>query len=130
MSDPKQARHLLRMAEEDMTKLYAREDPAIFIDRMFGSVVQQVAEKTLKAWICLSGQTYPFTHDLAALLKMLASQGEDVEPFRGLVEYTEYAGAFRYQPDDPHVAPLDRESGIALAGALLEKVQSLAGTET
>ena len=127
MSDPKQARHLLRVAEEDMAMLRAREDPSVFLDRMFGSVVQQIAEKSLKAWICLSGQTYPFTHDLGALLKILAAQDEDVELFRGLAEYTDYAGELRYQPDDPHVAPLDRESGIALAGALLEKVQALAG---
>lgn len=35
MSDLKQALHLLRVAEEDMTKLRAREDPSIFVDRMF-----------------------------------------------------------------------------------------------
>lgn len=127
MSDLKQARHLLLVAEEDMTKLRAREDPSIFIDRMFGSVVQQVAEKCLKAWICLSGQTYPFTHDLNALLRKLSAQGEDMECFEDLVEYTDYAGELRYQPADLHAAPLDRESGIALVGALLEKVQSLAG---
>ena len=43
MSDLEQVRRLLLLAEEDMTKLRAREDPSIFIDRMFGSVVQQVA---------------------------------------------------------------------------------------
>ena len=125
MSDLKQARHLLLVAEEDITKLRAREDPSIFIDRMFGSVVQQVAEKCLKAWICLSGQTYPFTHDLGVLLKKLAAQGEAVEHFSVLVDYTDYAGKLRYQPADPNTEPLDRESGIALVEALLEKVQSM-----
>lgn len=127
MSDLKQARHLLQVAEEDMAILRAREDPSIFVDRMFGSVVQQVAEKCLKAWICLSGQTYPFTHDLGALLKKLAAQGEEVEQFSGLVDYTDYAGELRYQPVDPDVEPLDREPALALAGALLETVRSRAG---
>ena len=127
MSDLKQARHLLQVAEEDMAMLRAREDPSIFVDRIFGSVVQQVAEKCLKAWICLSGQTYPFTHDLSALLKKLAAQGEEVERFLDLVDYTDYAGELRYQPVDPHAEPLDREPALALVGALLETVQSLAG---
>lgn len=126
MSDLKQALHLLQVAEEDLIKLRAREDPTIFIDRMFGSVVQQVAEKSLKAWICLSGQTYPFTHDLGALLKKLAAQGKEVEHFLDLVDYTGYAGELRYQPVDPNAEPLDREHALALAGALLKTVQSLA----
>lgn len=89
--------------------------------------MQQVAEKCLKAWICLSGRTYPLTHDLGALLRELAAQGEEVERFGGLVDYTGYAGELRYQPVDPNAEPLDREPALALAGALLETVRSLAG---
>ena len=126
MSDLKQARHLLQVAEEDMATLRAFEDPSIFIDRMFGWSVQQVAEKSLKAWICLLGQVYPITHDLGVFLKHLSAQGEDMERFERLAEYTDYAGSLRYQLSDPNAVPLDRESDTALVGALLEQVQSLA----
>ena len=95
MSDPKQARHLLQVAEEDLIALRGQGDATVFTDRAFGFTAQQVAEKALKAWICLLGSTYPHTHDLSLLVETLAQHEAEVEPYTGLVKYTEYAGILR-----------------------------------
>ena len=126
MSDPKQARLLLQVAEEDLDKLRAREDESVFVDRMFGFTVQQAAEKLLKARICLLGLAYPLTHDLGTLMELLSEHGEDMDRFASLVSYTGYAGVLRYQPVDSRAERLDREPAIALVEALLEHVKTLA----
>ena len=122
MSDPKQARLLLAAAEEDLNLLREFMDQPALTDRIFGYGVQQVAEKCFKAWICLSGHAYPFTHDLETLCTKLAEHGADVEGFRELAEFTEYAGGLRYQPTGPEES-FDRKRPLARAQALLENVQ-------
>jgi HEPN domain-containing protein len=53
-------------------------DPGVFADEVFGFHAQQAIEKTLKAWIALLGQEYPFVHDVDALLNRLGgAQGDD-----------------------------------------------------
>ena len=126
MSDPKQARLLLEVAEQDLAMLRAMKDESVFVDRAFGFAVQQAVEKILKAWICVLGSTYPHTHNLEVLMRRLAGRGEEVESFSGLVGYTPYAGMLRYQPGSPAAEPLGRESAIAHVGALLERVKTLA----
>ncbi|MCY3853625.1 MAG: HEPN domain-containing protein [Gammaproteobacteria bacterium] len=124
MSDPKQARHLLQVAEEDLGALQAQKDSTVFVDRVFGFTVQQAAEKILKACICLSGSTYPHPHDLSILFDALGEGEADLmESHAGLVQYTAFAGALRYQPADPKMKPLDRENAIALVEALLERAR-------
>ena len=71
MSDPKQARMLLEAAEEDMNLLHAVVGRPELTDRIFGYGVQQVAEKCMKAWLCICGSNYPLSHDLALLMKTL-----------------------------------------------------------
>ena len=125
MSDPKQARLLLEAAEEDMNLFRGIVGNPALTDRIFGYNVQQVAEKCLKTWLCLLGKTYPFTHDLEVLCEQLAGCGADVERFKALEEFTDYAGDLRYQPTDPTRKSLDRESVLALVEELLEKIQGL-----
>ncbi len=71
MSDLKQARVLLTAAERDISALRGMADAAVFADEIFGFHAQQAAEKLLKAWLALLGETYPTTHDLDRLLAML-----------------------------------------------------------
>lgn len=124
MSDPRQARHLLQVAEEDLSVLRAQKDRTVFIDRVFGFTVQQTVEKILKACICLAGSTYPHTHDLSILFDVLGEGEPDLmEPDAELVKYTAFAGALRYQPADPKMNPLDRERAIALVETLLERAR-------
>ena len=112
MSDLKQARVLLMSAERDISALRGMADVAVFADEIFGFHAQQAAEKLLKAWLALLGETYPTTHDLARLLAMLRARDVEATRFNELVEYTPFAVQFRYAPGDLSARPLDRDTAI------------------
>lgn len=94
MSDPKCARMLLGAAERDVLTL--RNITAGAPDESYGFHLQQAAEKSLKAWLALLGETYPLTHNLETLVNLLAGRDVDVEAHRELTVYTPYAVEFRY----------------------------------
>ncbi|MDE0524647.1 MAG: HEPN domain-containing protein [Boseongicola sp.] len=130
MIDSGQARALSDAAERDISALRGMGDAAVFADEIFGFHVQQAAEKLLKAWLALRGQTYPLSHDLAALLDMLSVGGVDVADFDELVDYTPYAVRLRYATADPGVRPPDRPKAIRQVETLLAAVRcQLAATE-
>ncbi len=130
MSDLEQARELTDAAERDLSALRGMGDEAVFADEIFGFHVQQAAEKLFKAWLALRGETYPLSHDLAALLDMLSVGGADVARFDGLVDYTRYAVRLRYAAAGAGACPLDRSEAIEQVEALLAAVRSrLAETE-
>ena len=120
MSDAKCARMMFRAAERDLLTL--RSMTADAPEESVGFHVQQAAEKALKAWLALLGETYPLTHSLETLLDLLADRGASMEPFRGLVDFTPYAVEFRYTGVDSGTESIDRESALALVEALLERV--------
>ena len=105
MSDPKQAAVLLSAAERDLEAARKMLDPG-FHDVIFGQIVQQAAEKFLKAWLCLLGQQYPHRHDLKKLMEMLDAQGVPMADFAGLVQYTQYAGELRYLDKNVGASPI------------------------
>ena len=109
MSDLKQARVLLMSAERDISALRGMADAAVFADEIFGFHAQQAAEKLLKAWLALLGETYPTTHDLARLLTMLRESGVEATRFNELVEYTPFAVQFRYASGDLSARPMPRQ---------------------
>ena len=119
MSDPKSARMLYRAAERDVLTLRSMTDDAPV--ESFGFHVQQAAEKALKAWIALLGETYPLTHSIETLLDLLGERGASVEPFGRLVDYTPYAVEFRYAGVDSDSEPIDREGALALVEALMDR---------
>ena len=121
MSDPKCARMLFRAAERDLLTLQSMTADAP--DESFGFHVQQAAEKAFKAWLALLGETYPLTHNLEALLGLLAARSVETEPFQTLIDYTPYAIEFRYEGLDSDAEPIDRESALALVAALLEQIR-------
>lgn len=123
MSDRKQARVLVTAAERDISALHGMADAAVFADEIYGFHVQQAAEKLLKAWLALLGETYPTTHDLARLLSMLRACDVGATRFNELVEYTPFAVQFRYGPGDMSASPLDRGTAIELVEALLKEVR-------
>ncbi len=125
MSDLKCARMMFRAAERDLLTL--RSMTAEAPQESFGFHVQQGAEKALKAWLALLGETYPLTHNLEALLDLLADRGVATEPFRPLIEYTPYAVEIRYEGVDSSTEPIDREGACAFVDALLEQVQRALG---
>ena len=130
MSDLEHARELADAAERDVSALRGMGNATVFADEIFGFHAQQAAEKLLKAWLASRGETYPLSHDLAALLDILSAGDTDVAHFSALVEYTRYAVHLRYAGVDPGTEPLDRLRAIELVEALLAAVQCrLAETE-
>ena len=121
MSDAKCARMMFRAAERDLLTLRSMTTDAP--EESVGFHVQQAAEKALKAWLALLGETYPLTQSLETLLDLLSDRGAAMEPFRGLVDYTPYAVEFRYAGVGSDTESIDRENALALVEALLEQVR-------
>lgn len=69
MSDPIQAKNMLDAAQRDLTALTGMLNASLFTDEIFGFHVQQVLEKSLKAWLAILGEIYPHTHDLNLCLE-------------------------------------------------------------
>ena len=97
MTDIKQADAMMRMAHRDVTALHGMHDAVVFADEIFGFHVQQAVEKSLKAWMCALGLTYPFTHHINRLLVLLQDAGAEVEAFWWTDEFTLYAQQARYE---------------------------------
>jgi HEPN domain-containing protein len=100
-------------------------DPNTFADEVFGFHAHQAVEKTLKAWIALLGEGYPFVHDLDLLLNTVEKLGCDVNALRSLVELNAFAVQFRYEAFESPDEPLDRPSIISAADGLFYKVSLL-----
>ena len=96
MSDAKCAQMLLEAAKRDIEALRIMRRNDGLPDEIYGFHVQQAAEKLLKSWIALLGESYPLTHSIETLLKLLADRGIDTTPFLDLSAYTPYAVEFRY----------------------------------
>ena len=122
MSDPRCARMLVNAAERDIEALRIMRRSDEIPAEIFGFHVQQGAEKLLKAWIALLGDSYPLTHSIETLLALLADQGAATEPFDDLAAYTPYAVEFRYAGVGANADPIDRSRALALVEALLEEV--------
>lgn len=129
MRDIKQARAMLRMAHKDFAALVGMaHDVEVFADEIFGFHAQQAVEKGLKAWICLHGIEYPFTHHLVRLLTILVNCGEDMEVFWALEQYSVFSVQARYEEGDVALdEPLHRDAVIAEVHTLLDKVDALVG---
>lgn len=124
MSDIKQAQSMLRMAHRDLCALRGMQNAEVFADEIFGFHVQQAVEKSLKAWMCAVGITYPFTHQISRLLVLLRDAGAEVDAFWWLDEFTIYAHQARYEEGHAAAdAPLEREKLIQSVGVLVSQVE-------
>lgn len=126
MTDIKQAHAMLRMAQRDMAALKGMLDAIVFADEIFGFHAQQAIEKSLKAWMCALGLTYPFTHHINRLLVLLRDAGADIEAFWWADEFTIFAHQARYE--EGHLesdVPLDRVSLLESVGGLLRHVDTI-----
>ena len=101
---------MYRAAERDVLTLRSMTAGAPV--ESFGFHVQQAAEKALKAWFALLGETYPLTHSIETLLDLLGDRGAAMEPFRSLIDYTPYAVEFRYVGAGTGTPPIDRDGAI------------------
>jgi HEPN domain-containing protein len=126
MKDLEQARSLLTMAERDYRALCGMEDSEVFSDEIFGFHVQQAVEKPLKAWLCCLGVPFPRTHDLDELGALLEETGQKAPAFlSALLEFTDFAVAFRYEAFPDLEGDIDRRACIDGVARLLQHVQGI-----
>ena len=124
MNDIEQAQSLLRMAQMDLNALMGMGNNALFADEIFGFHAQQAIEKALKAWLSARGVEFPLTHELTRLLNLLEKQGEYVEAFWPLAQYTVFAVQARYEEGLFDLdAALDRSTVVEQTQSLLEHVE-------
>ena len=112
MIDLEEARVLLAAADRDLSALRGMADPLVFADEIAGFHAQQASEKYFKAWLVLLGESYPYTHNLARLLRLLQEKEATAARFRELNEYTAYAVQLRYEAFESEVAPIDRQEAV------------------
>ncbi len=124
MKDVDQARNFLGIAERDYRAVRGMEDPETFSAEIFGFHVQQAVEKALKAWLCSVGVPFPRTHDLDELAVMLEKAGQEIPKFlHALLEFTDFAVAFRYDAFPDLEGDIDRRGCIDGVGRLLQHIR-------
>ena len=112
------------MAERDYRALCGMEDPAVFATEIFGFHVQQAVEKALKAWLCILRLPFPRTHDLDELGALLEGAGQQVPEFLGgLLEFTDFAVALRYEAFADLEGDIDRRASVENIGRLLQHIR-------
>ena len=116
---------LMGKASEDLNLLQVGCENMGISDAIFGFHAQQTVEKIFKAWLCLIGKEYPFTHDLRLLYNLLAkTDSEGLDKFIGLVEFTDYAVDFRYDFFSNEES-LDRHQIFESCSALFNNVNQI-----
>lgn len=126
MKDLERARQFLNMAERDYRALGGMKDSDVFSDEIFGFHVQQAVEKALKAWLCALGVPFPKTHDLDELGALLEEAGQEIPNFlHTLLEFTDFAVAFRYEAFADLEGDIDRLDCINRVGQLLQHIQQI-----
>ena len=102
MSDPTDARVWAKRAEEDYTlaQLALRRESPLTYGAVFHA--QQCAEKYLKALLVTRSQSFPKTHDLAALSDLCSQNGLIIPVDQDALQLpAAYAVQVRYPGDDP-----------------------------
>ena len=92
MSDIEEAHALADAAKRDICALRGKSDTKVFADEIFGFHVQQAAEKLLKAWHALPGETYPHSHDIAVNARHRISFYRQVPLIGSLHRLVSFAG--------------------------------------
>ena len=103
MTNPDAAK-FLRLAQGDLSDARRMLELSGFRDCSIGFLLQQAAEKALKAWIHLLGGQAPFSHDLAALMTAVDELGGETSGLTALIGLGLFAVQFRY--DDMPEMPL------------------------
>jgi HEPN domain-containing protein len=89
---------------------------------------QQAAEKALKAVFIINGISYPYTHDINALLSVLEDHRISIpEQLWTSVTLTSYAADTRYPGFDPPVTKDEYLEALALAEEVIRWVAELVG---
>ncbi len=121
---PELAQILLRKASDDLAMARRLAGDAASPDWGIGFHVQQAVEKALKAVLCSRGVEYPRTHNITALLDMLAEHSLNVPVAKDtMVILTPFGVLFRYDelgPTEEELGSLpDRATMLAVADSVI-----------
>ena len=124
MKRREQALLFLPKASQDESLLDAVLESGIVSDEIIGFHCQQAAEKMLKALLSDLSVEFRKTHDLGALMDILARSGEPLPgEFDSLDSLTPFSAVYRYDDYDARV-PLDRQQTRVLLRSLRTWVES------
>lgn len=124
LSKPDDFDIMLLLAERDFSDAEKMQDPEMFSEAGFGLLLQQSAEKALKAWILHLGRIPPRLHELDKLLAIIQPLDPDAEEYTQLKELNPYAVLFRYSDDPEERCNLPRDEALALVRRLLEHLKT------
>jgi HEPN domain-containing protein len=109
-------RQWLVRADEDLAACRILSGQASLVRTAVGFHAQQAVEKLLKAMLTWHQIEFPKTHDLTALLDLVASfDGDLAASLADLDELTHYAVATRYPGDYADLTPEATERALSLA---------------
>lgn len=129
---PDDPREWLNRARSNLAQAKLKQPYVYLEDLCFNA--QQAAEKAIKALLLNRGIRFPYIHDIAELLHLLAQAGEDIPPrVQDAEVLSDYAVEARYPGLAEPVTPEEYEEAIALAEAVVfwveERLQRQQGEE-
>ncbi len=108
------AKQLLQRAGDDEAAAKAMLPIEAVTDAIVGMLAQQGVEKSIKAVLAARGIDFPFTHDIGGLVGICNNAGVSLpDDLRDVDQLTPYAGALRYDAEDPKL--VDRETSLRWA---------------
>jgi HEPN domain-containing protein len=94
-------------------------DPSILREQLCFHA-QQAAEKALKAVLILKNVEFPFTHDIASLIKIGVAAGVQMpQDIRRAAHLTPYAAETRYPGGWGEIGSADVEEALDIAGRVI-----------
>ncbi len=120
--EPDVALEWLRIARRELRFAQAPDPEEPWATRCF--LLQQAAEKSLKAVLLHCGVDFPRTHNLAVLVSLLPSQVTPPAEVQEASLLTRYAVTTRYPRFYETVTREDYERALRLASAVLEWAES------
>lgn len=119
---PDDPREWLRRAESNLVQAQTRAERVCLEDLCFQA--QQAAEKALKAIALSRDCPFPYTHDLATLLRLIEESGETIPAeVKRAVRLTDYAVETRYPGLFEPVTEEEYEEAVSLASRCVEWVR-------
>jgi HEPN domain-containing protein len=116
--DQDDPREWMNRAHSNLVRLKARVPGAYLEDFCFDA--QQAAEKAIKAVFLLRRLDFPYIHDLAKLLSLLAGHGEQIpESVNEARRLTPYAWITRYPSASEQVTEKEYQQAVAIAEAVV-----------
>jgi HEPN domain-containing protein len=105
------AEQLLQRASDDALAARAMLLVESVTDMIVATLAQQAVEKSVKAVLAVRGVDFPFTHDLGGLARICKENEVPLpDDLDGVDQLTPYAGALRYDAEDPKL--VDRATAL------------------